>query len=102
MLKIKDLSVSKELDAKSLSTVIGGGRKMRSPMFDLDFSTRLDNKVADISQTFDFSFAQANAGEVINNQAIKGGNGPITADVDQYLDQDNTMRVYDLGNTKIR
>ncbi len=102
MLKIKDLSVSKELDAKSMSTVIGGGRKMRSPMFDLDFSTHLDNKVASVNQLFALDLSQANAGAVTNNQAIKGGNGPVTAEVDQYLDQDNTMKVYDLGNTYIR
>ncbi len=102
MLKIKDLSVSKELDAKSMSTVIGGGRKMRSPMFDLDFSTHLDNKVADVKQMFALDLSQANAGAVTNNQAIKGGNGTIDAPVHQDLYQDNNMYVYDLGNTSIR
>ncbi len=98
MLKIKDLSVTKEMSAKAMAKVSGGW----NPFAMFDGSTTTINKVADIDQEFNFAFAQENFGEVINNQAIKGGNGPITANVDQYLDQDNTLRVYDLGNTKIR
>ena len=102
MLKIKDLAVSKELDSKAMGAVVGGWKRHRHPMLDLDFSTHLDNKVADVDQVFAFNFAQGNAGEVINNQAIQGGNGTTRAPVTQSLHQDNTMKVYDLGNTFIR
>ena len=99
MLKINDLTESKTLDSKAMRGVIGGWNPFAIMA---DGSTTQINKVADIDQVFELNFAQGNIGEVINNQAISGGNGRIIAPVKQTLDQDNTMRVYDIGNTSIR
>ena len=100
MLKVKDLIASKELDTKAMRTVVGGTRKGK-PSLSLDFGTRLDNRVADVSQLFEFGFGQSNAGQVTNNQAIKGGNGIAYAPVDQHLSQDNYLDVFDVGNTYV-
>ncbi len=98
MLKIKDLAVSKELDRKAMTTVVGGFDPFATVF---DGSTRLDNKVADIKQVFAFDLSQVNAGAVTNNQIIEGGNGPIDAPVHQELDQNNNLSVSGLGNTSI-
>lgn len=97
MLKITDLSVSKELDHKEMTSVRGGF----NPFAVLDGSTSMVNKVADIDQVFQFGFAQSNAGQVTNNQAIQGGNGIIYAPVDQKLYQNNDLSVFDIGNTSV-
>lgn len=98
MLKIKDLTVSKELDRKAMTGVVGGFNPFALMV---DGSTRMDNKVADVDQVFAFDFSQMNAGAVTNNQMIEGGNGIIDAPVHQTLNQDNTMSVSGLGNTSI-
>lgn len=100
MLKIKDLSACKELDAARMSAVVGGHR--RHPLFDLDASTSMDNKVADVSQLFALGLSETNAGAVTNNQMISNGNGITYAPVTQRLDQNNWMGVFDLGKTLIR
>jgi len=98
MLKITDLSASKTLDHKAMTSVRGG--------FDpfailVDGSTSLNNKVADVDQVFAFGFAQNNAAAVTNNQAITGGNGISYAPVNQTLNQGNTLSVFDIGNTQV-
>lgn len=97
MLKINDLSVSKELDHKTMAGVRGGF----DPFAVLNGSTSMKSKVADIDQVFQFGFAQSNAGQVTNNQAIEGGNGIIYAPVDQTLNQYSDMNVFDIGNTTV-
>ena len=99
MLKINDIATSKALDTKSMSVVFGGSRK--GPSIDFDFGTRMDNRVADVSQMFGFSFDQTNAGQVTNNQAMKGGNGIVYAPVNQNLSQDNYLDVFGIGNTSV-
>ena len=97
MLKITDLTASKELESKDMAGVRGG----TSPFLSIDFSTGLTNKVADVTQGFGFAFAQGNEGTVTNNQAIAGGNGFALAPVDQYQEQYNDMYVYDIGNVSV-
>jgi len=98
MLKVTDLTVNKELDSKTMTSVRGG--------FDpfailIDGSTSLNNKVADVDQIFQLGLSQTNAGQVTNNQAINGGNGIVYAPVDQNLSQSNLMNVYDIGNVSV-
>ena len=98
MLKVTDLTVNKELDSKTMTSVRGG--------FDpfailVDGSTSLNNKVADVDQIFQLALSQTNAGEVTNNQAINGGNGIVYAPVDQNLSQSNWMDVYGIGNVAV-
>jgi hypothetical protein len=97
MLKITDLTASKELESKEMAGVRGG----TSPFAIIDFSTGITNKVADVTQVFGFAFAQGNEGTVTNNQAIAGGNGLSLAPVSQYQDQYNDMHVYDIGNVSV-
>ena len=99
MLNITDLTVSKELDTKTMTGVRGG--------FDpfailIDGSTSLKSKVADVDQLFAFDLTQNNAGQVTNNQAIQGGNGIIYAPVTQNLDQSSNMSVSRIGNVNVR
>ena len=96
MLKLKDLPVTKELETKEMSSVVGGHWL---PLF--DGSTTMKSKVADVDQLFEFAFNQANAGAVTNNQEIIGGNGLSFAPVHQNLSQGNSMSVYDIGNTNV-
>ena len=96
MLKITDLTASKELESKEMASVCGGW----DPMSILA-STTIDNKVADVTQAFAFDLGQANKGKVTNNQAFHGGNGTIHAPVEQYQHQSNDMFVYDIGNTSV-
>ena len=97
MLKITDLTASKELESKEMAGVRGG----ISPFAIIDFSTGITNKVADVTQVFGFAFAQGNEGTVTNNQAIAGGNGLSLAPVSQYQDQYNDMHVSDIGNVSV-
>jgi len=97
MLKITDLSASKEIDSREMGRIRGGS----DPLALIDFSTGITNKVAAVTQAFDFAFAQANAGTVTNNQDILAGNGLSLAPVDQYQFQDNWMDVSHVGNTSV-
>ena len=97
MLKITDLTASKELESKDMAGICGGN----SPFALIDFSTGITNKVADVTQGFGFAFAQGNEGIVANNQAIQGGNGFSLAPVTQYQDQYNDLDVSDIGNVSV-
>ncbi len=99
MLKIKDLTVSKELDSKAMAAVVGGF-DLRSLLLDGSVST--DNKVGDVTQFFALGLDQANAGAVTNNQMIKNGNGITYAPVTQRLDQNNYLTLFGLGETRIK
>ena len=69
MLKITDLTASKELAVEEMSSVRGGF----DPFAHIDFSTGITSKVADVTQSFGLALAQGNEGAVTNNQAIDGG-----------------------------
>ncbi len=97
MLKIRDLASSKELDSKTMAEVRGGF----DPFAIFDASTSMTNKVADVDKVIEFAFAQSNAGEVTNNQAITGGNGIVYAPVAQSLSQYNALSVFDIANTAV-
>ncbi len=97
MLKIRDLASSKELDSKTMAEVRGGF----DPFAIFGASTSMTSKVADVDQVFQFAFAQSNAGDVTNNQALSGGNGILYAPVDQSLSQYSDLSVFDIGNTSI-
>jgi len=97
MLNITDLTASKELDTKTMTSVRGGF----DPFAIIDGSTSLNNKVADVDQIFMFDLAQNNAGQVTNNQAIQGGNGIIYAPVTQHLDQYSDMTVRGIGRVSV-
>ncbi len=97
MLKISDLSSSKELETREMSEVRGGF----DPFAHIDFSTGMTSKVADVTQAFNFALAQGNEGAVTNNQAIAGGNGLSVAPVDQAQFQDNIMNLSDIGNVSV-
>jgi len=105
MLNITDLKASKELDSKEMAGVRGGSDLTAiaavMPSISLDFSTGLTNKVADVTQAFNFAFAQGNEGAVTNNQAISGGNGYLSAPVTQSQSQYNDMWVSGIGHTTI-
>ncbi len=94
MLKINDLTVSKELATEEMAGVRGGF----NPFAMFDASTSIINKVADVQQMFSLSIAQGNTGQVTNNQAIEGGNGAIFAPVNQTQNQSNTLNLSDFGN----
>ncbi|MBN7795003.1 hypothetical protein [Parahaliea mediterranea] len=99
MLKMTDLSTSKEMGRDEMRSVRGGISALPFP--GLDFSTSIHSKVADATQGFDFKFAQANAGTVTNNQELVGGNGTTWAPVTQDQYQDNWMDVSDIGNIHV-
>lgn len=98
MLKITDLTASKELTSHEMSGVSGGTSELERFSALLDFSTSLLNKVADVNQQFGFSIAQSNSGAVTNNQTIIGGNGIVFAPVSQSQTQSNTLALTDIGN----
>ena len=98
MLKITDLTASKEMESKEMAGVRGGF----DPFAIFDGSTSIHNTVADVTQGFDFKFAQANAGTVTNNQAIQGGNGVIYAPVDQKQYQGNSLHVSHIGEVTVK
>ncbi len=58
MLKINDLTVSKELARGEMAEVIGGTSGLESLSALIDFSTSTTNKVADVNQIFGLSLAQ--------------------------------------------
>ena len=97
MLKITDLTSSKEMDSREMAGVRGGS----SPFALIDFSTGMTSKVAAVTQGFEFAFAQGNEGAVTNNQEILGGNGFSLAPVDQYQFQDNWLDVSDIGTVSV-
>jgi hypothetical protein len=101
MLKINDLTVSKELARGEMAEVVGGNSEMERLSALIDFSSSITNKVANVNQIFGLSLAQGNAGAVTNNQAIVGGNGIAYAPVTQEQVQDNYMSVYGVGNTSV-
>ena len=97
MLKITDLTVSKEMASKEMAGVRGG----LDPFAMFDSSTTITNQVADVNQLFAFEFAQGNAGAVTNNQAILGGNGISYAPVTQDQTQANYINVDWIGNVSV-
>ena len=97
MLKITDLTVSKDMKGHEMAGIRGGS----DPFAFMDFSTRFDNKVADVQQLFAFEFAQGNAGAVTNNQLIQAGNGISYAPVHQEQNQGNHLDVSGIGNIAI-
>jgi hypothetical protein len=97
MLKITDLTTSKEMDSKEMTGVRGGF----NPFAIFDSSTRIDSRVADITQGFNFALAQGNEGAVVNNQEILGGNGSSWSPVDQSQYQDNWMDLSNIGNVSV-
>ncbi len=98
MLKITDLTISKELDSEAMAVVVGGSYDLQSLSALLDFSSSIANTVADIRQSFGIGVAQSNAGAVTNNQSIVGGNGVIFAPVTQSQTQGNSLSISDIGN----
>ena len=101
MLKITDLTVSKELASNEMAHVVGGISDLERLSALFDFSTSIANKVADVNQGFGLNLAQSNVGEVTNNQAITGGNGVVYAPVTQTQTQGNFMDLFGLGNTSV-
>ncbi len=99
MLKITDLTTSKELDSVEMADVRGGATGLESLSALIDFSTSLHNQVADVNQGFGFNLAQGNSGAVTNNQTIIGGNGLIYAPVTQSQTQSNAMAIFEIGKT---
>ena len=97
MLKITDLTKSKDLESLEMAEVRGG----MDPFAIIDFSTGLTSKVADVDQAFAFQFAQGNTGAVTNNQAIAGGNGLSYAPVTQSQEQYNDLSVSGIGNVSV-
>ena len=97
MLKITDLTTSKEMASKEMAGVRGGF----NPFAIFDGSTSISSKVADVEQIFAFTLAQGNAGQVTNNQNIVGGNGVTYAPVTQFQDQYNDMYIDDIGNISV-
>jgi hypothetical protein len=97
MLKITDLHASKDIDSKEMGRIRGG----MDPFAIIDFSTGITSKVAAVTQAFDFSLAQGNAGAVTNNQSIVGGNGLSMAPVDQSQYQNNWLDVSHVGNVSV-
>ena len=97
MLKIIDLTASKEMDSKDMARVRGGF----DPFAHIDFSTGITSKVASVTQGFELGLAQGNEGAVTNNQAITGGNGFSLAPVDQAQFQDNWMDLSNIGNVSV-
>lgn len=97
MLKISDLTASKDLDTREMAEVRGG-----FDPFSIFAGTTIANTVADVEQAFAFGFAQSNVGEVTNNQAISGGNGVTYAPVDQHQSQHNDLFVSGIGNISVK
>ncbi len=65
MLKITDLTASKELESKDMAGVRGG----TSPFLSIiDFSTGMTNKVADVTQGLRLCFCPGQPRTVTNNQ----------------------------------
>ena len=101
MLKIADLTVSKELNRKEMTGVVGGTSGLADLSALLDFSTSIHNKVADVQQGFGLNLGQGNSGAVTNNQTLVGGNGVLYAPVTQTQTQGNYMDLFDLGKVLV-
>ena len=97
MLKITDLTASTNMNSKEMGRIRGG----MDPFAHIDFSTGITSKVAAVTQGFEFSLAQGNAGAVVNNQEILGGNGSALAPVDQSQFQNNWLDVSHVGNVSV-
>jgi len=97
MLKITDLTASKEINSEEMGRIRGG----MDPFAHIDFSTDMTSKVAAVTQGFEFSLGQGNAGAVTNNQEILGGNGFAAAPVDQSQYQDNWMDISHVGTVSV-
>ena len=104
MLKITDLTCSRELDSKDMAGVRGGTNVTDVNSFlqevgvAIDFSSGMSSTVADVTQGFGLNLAQGNSGAVTNNQSIAGGNGIVYAPVTQSQTQANAMALADIGN----
>ena len=101
MLKVTDLTVSKELSGSEMASVTGGSDELERLSALVDFSTAIDSKVAAVQQGFGLNLGQSNVGAVTNNQAIYGGNGVVYAPVTQTQTQANYMDLLGLGNTAV-
>lgn len=101
MLKIIDLTVSKDLERGEMCEVVGGSSDLERLFALIDFSTSTTNKVADVNQMFGLSVAQGNSGAVTNNQGIVGGNGIVYAPVTQEQRQGNHLSLTDIGNISV-
>ena len=97
MLTINDLTTSKELDSREMAGVCGGRSDLESLSALIDFSTKLNNTVANVNQGFGFGLSQGNSGAVTNNQNIIGGNGIVYAPVTQTQTQGNTLDISEIG-----
>ena len=86
-------------DRVEMARVHGGASELESLSALIDFSTSLQNQVANVNQGFGFNLAQGNSGAVTNNQTIIGGNGLIYAPVTQSQTQSNAMAIFEIGKT---
>lgn len=101
MIKVTDLTVSKELSGSEMSAVTGGSDELERLSALVDFSTDIDNKVASAQQGFGLNLGQSSIGAVTNNQLISNGNGVVYAPVTQSMTQANYMGLLGLGNTVV-
>jgi hypothetical protein len=101
MLKITDLTVSKEMASNEMARVVGGMSDLEMLSALIDLSTSVQNKVADVNQGFGLNLDQSNVGYVTNNQILQNGNGVLIAPVYQTQTQGNFLDLLGLGNTAV-
>jgi hypothetical protein len=101
MLKITDLTVSKEMASNEMARVVGGMSDLEMLSALIDLSTSVHNKVADVNQGFGLNLDQSNVGYVTNNQILQNGNGVLIAPVYQTQTQGNFLDLLGLGNTAV-
>ena len=101
MLKITDLSVSKEMASNEMARVVGGMSDLEMLSALIDLSSSVHNKVADVNQGFGLNLDQSNVGYVTNNQILQNGNGVLIAPVYQTQTQGNFLDLLGLGNTAV-
>ena len=101
MLKITDLSVSKEMASNEMARVVGGMSDLEMLSALIDLSSSVHNKVADVNQRFGLNLDQSNVGYVTNNQILQNGNGVLIAPVYQTQTQGNFLDLLGLGNTAV-
>ena len=101
MLKITDLSVSKEMASNEMARVVGGMSDLEMLSALIDLSSSVHNKVADVNQRFGLNLDQSNVGYVTNNQILQIGNGVLIAPVYQTQTQGNFLDLLGLGNTAV-
>ena len=101
MIKVTDLTASKELSGSEMAAVTGGSDELKQLSALVDFSTDIGSKVASVQQGFGLNLGQSNIGAVTNNQAISVGNGVAYAPVTQSMTQANYMDLLGLGNTGV-